>query len=102
MVQPIFIIWWKPWKTAAFDAGLSKEQSHELVTQTIVGVGKRLQNMSKSPRTLYEEVMSPKGTTEAGIQTLASHHFQEIVQEAVGKAIHRSHELGQRLPNVNK
>ena len=82
---------------AACDAGLSKEQAHDLVTQTIVGVGKRLQNTNKTPRALYQEVMSPGGTTEAGIQKLAEHHFQDAIQDAVGNAVNRSKELGQVL-----
>ncbi|MDQ0205657.1 pyrroline-5-carboxylate reductase [Alkalicoccobacillus murimartini] len=82
---------------AACEAGLSEEQAHELVTQTVVGVGKRLQNTKKSPSELYQEVMSPGGTTEAGIHTLRDHSFQQTVQSAVGKAVHRSKELGQVL-----
>ncbi|TSB46654.1 pyrroline-5-carboxylate reductase [Alkalicoccobacillus porphyridii] len=87
---------------AGCEAGLSEEQTHELVRQTIIGVGKRLQNTSKSPKELYQEVMSPGGTTEAGIHTLAKHHFQETVQEAVGNAVTRSKELGQSLPTIQK
>src|SRR5690606_38315009 len=49
---------------AAMDAGLSEKEANELITQTVVGVGKRLQSTTKSPKQLYTEVMSPQGTTE--------------------------------------
>ncbi|GAE24838.1 pyrroline-5-carboxylate reductase [Halalkalibacter wakoensis JCM 9140] len=43
---------------AAQDAGLTKEEASELITQTVVGVGKRLQTTSKTSKELYTEVMS--------------------------------------------
>ncbi|WP_088102389.1 pyrroline-5-carboxylate reductase [Halalkalibacter urbisdiaboli] len=79
---------------AAAEAGLTKEEASAFITQTIVGVGKRLQTTTKTSRELYEEVMSPNGTTEAGINVLREHHTQEAVQEAITKAIARAKELG--------
>ncbi len=79
---------------AAEAAGLTEEEASGLITQTVVGVGKRLQSSSKSSRELYEEVMSPNGTTEAGINVLRERKTQEAMTAAVTKAISRSKELG--------
>lgn len=86
---------------AAQEAGLSEQQSRELITQTVVGVGKRLQQTSKTPKELYKEVMSPGGTTEAGISELSAHATQDILQKAVGKAVKRSTELGSAYTPTN-
>ncbi|WP_100406903.1 pyrroline-5-carboxylate reductase [Bacillus solitudinis] len=79
---------------AAAEAGLTEEEAGSLITQTIVGVGKRLQQTTKSPKQLYEEVMSPNGTTEAGIKVLKERDTQNALQDAIAKAIARSKELG--------
>ncbi len=80
---------------AAEAAGLTEKEASALITQTIVGVGKRLQSTSKSSRELYEEVMSPNGTTEAGINVLRERKSQEAMTDAVTRAILRSKELGE-------
>jgi pyrroline-5-carboxylate reductase len=79
---------------AAKEAGLTEEEASALITQTVIGVGKRLQSTSKSAKELYEEVMSPNGTTEAGINVLRERKSQEAMTDAVTRAISRSKELG--------
>ncbi|MEC2070625.1 pyrroline-5-carboxylate reductase [Alkalihalophilus marmarensis] len=79
---------------AAVESGLTSEEATALITQTVVGVGKRLQDTSKSSRELYEEVMSPNGTTEAGITLLSERNGQDAMHDAILKAIARSKELG--------
>ncbi len=81
-------------KKAGMEAGLSEEEARAFITQTVVGVGKRLQSTTKSTKQLYTEVMSPQGTTEAGINILREHDAQQIIHTAVSKAIARSKELG--------
>jgi pyrroline-5-carboxylate reductase len=87
---------------AAANAGLTQEEAAALITQTIVGVGKRLQSTTKSAKELYEEVMSPNGTTEAGINILRERHTQEAMTDAVTRAIARSKELGEVFINTEK
>ncbi|WP_369384681.1 pyrroline-5-carboxylate reductase [Halalkalibacter akibai] len=89
-------------ESAALQAGLTKEESSALITQTIVGVGKRLETTTKSPKVLYEEVMSPNGTTEAGINVLREKNVQEAMTEAVTRAISRSKELGEVFIDTKK
>ncbi|MBP3951173.1 pyrroline-5-carboxylate reductase [Bacillus suaedae] len=79
---------------AAIESGLSHEEASALITQTILGVGKRLESTTKTARELYQEVMSPNGTTEAGINVLREHDGQGIMKKAVNRAITRSKELG--------
>ncbi len=79
---------------AAIESGLTEEEAKSFITQTIVGVGKRLQSTTKTAKQLYEEVMSPQGTTEAGINVLREHHVQRAIETAVLKAVARSKELG--------
>lgn len=79
---------------AGIDAGLTEEEARAFITQTIVGVGKRLQTTTKSAEELYTEVMSPQGTTEAGINVLKENDVQRIVHDAVTRAVARSKELG--------
>ncbi|MFA9455725.1 pyrroline-5-carboxylate reductase [Halalkalibacter sp. AB-rgal2] len=81
-------------EAAAIEAGLTLEEVKPFIAQTIIGVGKRLQTTNQSPKELYEEVMSPNGATEAGINVLRSHDGQETMKEAIAKAIKRSKELG--------
>lgn len=79
---------------AAIDNGLTKEEASALITQTVIGVGQRLQKTEKSAKELYEEVMSPNGTTEAGIGVLQEYHMQDVMEKAIAQAIARSKELG--------
>ncbi|WP_100372540.1 pyrroline-5-carboxylate reductase [Bacillus sp. FJAT-45037] len=81
-------------ENAAIESGLTREEATALITQTVVGVGKRLQDTSKTARELYEEVMSPNGTTEAGITLLSERNGQDAMHDAIIKAIARSKELG--------
>lgn len=84
---------------AAIEAGLTHEEASALITQTILGVGKRLESTTKTARELYQEVMSPNGTTEAGINVLREHDGQGIMKKAVNRAITRSKELGIEFNN---
>ena len=79
---------------AGVEAGLDQDIAKSLITQTILGAGKMLQQSGKSASTLREEITSPAGTTEAGIKTLATYDFQEAVIECIKSASNRSIELG--------
>ncbi|WP_017728215.1 pyrroline-5-carboxylate reductase [Halalkalibacterium ligniniphilum] len=87
---------------AAADAGLSENEAKVLLAQTLIGVGKRLLSTTKSTAELYKEVMSPGGTTEAGIGVLQERETQAAMQEAVTRAIARSTELGSVFTELNK
>lgn len=78
----------------AEEAGLSKEVAEQLINQTVVGAGTMLSESSLPAATLRENVTSPNGTTAAGLETLAAHHFQEAVKACVTSAKERSKALG--------
>lgn len=79
---------------AATEIGLDEEVGKELVIQTLIGAAKRLSTTSKTAEELYTQVMSPGGTTEAGLQVLAENHFQDAIVACIKRATERSKELG--------
>ncbi|SDG94292.1 pyrroline-5-carboxylate reductase [Alteribacillus persepolensis] len=81
-------------QTAATEAGLPDKEAKELIVQTLHGAAKRLQQTEKTPHDLYQEVMSPGGTTEAAFTLFKHHRLQEHFQEGIQEAINRSKELG--------
>ncbi len=88
-------------EVAARKAGLTEYEAKALITQTVVGVGKRLQTTTKSAQELYLEVMSPNGTTEAGLRLLEDRDSQSAVSDAIAAAIRRSKELGKTFSETN-
>ncbi|WLR49693.1 pyrroline-5-carboxylate reductase ProI [Bacillus tianshenii] len=85
---------------AALDLGLEGETAKELILQTIIGAAKMLQTSHKSPETLRKEVMSPGGTTEAGLQVLADYDAQEAMITCIKRAAQRSEEMGAELAHI--
>lgn len=73
------------------------DEARSFVTQTMFGAAIRLRQTEKSPKVLYEEIMSPNGTTEAAIHFLKHNGVDRTFKEAIHKAIHRSRELAQRF-----
>ncbi|WP_414672143.1 pyrroline-5-carboxylate reductase [Lentibacillus sp.] len=84
-------------ESAAVSAGLDHATAHDLITQTIVGAGEMLKTSGLNPSKLRENITSPGGTTQAGIETLAERNFQETVMSCVDSARERSIELGKKL-----
>lgn len=78
----------------AVEEGLAPEVAEVLINQTIIGAGNMLENTSESVSTLRENVTSPNGTTQAGLETLKAHQFQEAIKSCVKSAKQRSIELG--------
>ncbi|WP_010531255.1 pyrroline-5-carboxylate reductase [Lentibacillus jeotgali] len=81
---------------AAVRAGLDHDTAHDLITQTIVGAGEMLTTSGLDPSRLRENITSPGGTTQAGLESLAEHNFQETVMSCVESARERSIELGKK------
>lgn len=81
---------------AASNIGVPEHIGRELVAQTLVGASRRVQQGSSSPKELYEQIMSPGGTTEAGFEVLKSRGVQEALVDCVAGAYSRSQELGRK------
>lgn len=77
----------------ALDLGLDKKITRQLIAQTFIGAGQMLLNNNLDLTTLRENVTSPGGTTEAGINQLELGHVKEVFQTCVKSAIDRSREL---------
>lgn len=84
---------------SASEIGLDEALAKQLICQVLIGAAERIKASDLSPQTLYKQVMSPNGTTEAGIKVLESYHFQEAMIECVKRATERSKELGKQYSN---
>ncbi|MCR6106475.1 pyrroline-5-carboxylate reductase [Salipaludibacillus agaradhaerens] len=79
---------------AAVKIGVDQNLARHLVSQTLLGAGLRVQANDSSPAILYQQIMSPGGTTEAGFNVLREQKMQEIIISCIEKAAERSKELG--------
>jgi pyrroline-5-carboxylate reductase len=79
---------------AATKKGLSKEIARALIIQTLVGAAAMLKETGAEPSELRRNVTSPGGTTEAGLNALATGSFKEVIAECITKAEARSRQLG--------
>lgn len=83
-------------ESAAIESGLDKETARLLITETVVGAGEMLKQSEEPAADLRRKIMSPAGTTEAGINTLDKNNFKQIIMECVRSAEKRSMELGEK------
>lgn len=75
-------------------AGLPLPVARECALQTIVGAAKMASRSEEHTGVLKTGVMSPGGTTAAGLRVLEQHAFKHAVIEAVSAATLRSAQLG--------
>jgi pyrroline-5-carboxylate reductase len=74
--------------------GLSWDLSRDLVVQTVLGSARMLLETGERPEALRGAVVSPGGTTAAGLAVLESRAVRGAVLEAVAAATERAHQLG--------
>ena len=74
-------------------AGLSRQVSLELATQTVLGAAKMVQETGTHPAVLREQVTSPGGTTIAALSCMERAGFRSAVIDGVMAAVKRSREL---------
>ena len=79
---------------AGVQQGLPRRVSRELVCQTVVGSAKLVQQSGKHPAELKDQVVTPAGTTAAGLQVLEEAAIRATLCLAVKAATLRSGELG--------
>lgn len=75
-------------------AGLPRDVSAALATQTLLGSARLLAESGDSAEALRAAVTSPGGTTAAGLRALEQHGVRAAFLEAVMAATKRSRELG--------
>jgi pyrroline-5-carboxylate reductase len=79
---------------AAIGKGLSKDIARALIIQTLEGAAAMLKETGTEPAELRNNVTSPGGTTEAGLNALDNGKFKETIAACIEKAVARSRELG--------
>ena len=80
---------------AAQGLGLTVEQAKALVLQTAAGAAEMAQTGDKSPADLRIAVTSPKGTTEAALNSFYADGYSDTVAKAMKAAFDRSEELAE-------
>lgn len=79
---------------AGEEAGLSRQQADILAKQACLGAARMMLESGESPSTLRRKVTSPRGTTQAAMESMARNCVSEHIKEAVLAAWRRSRELG--------
>ena len=74
--------------------GLTEAQAAQLARQTIIGAAELLAQSRDVPAELRRKVTTPKGTTQAAIETLQAGNFGDLMTKAVAAATRRAKELG--------
>jgi len=73
--------------------GLPQTLAQQLAYATIAGAAAMLAESGLSTRELRDMVVSPGGTTQAGLTALEAHHFRDALIAAVEAATRRAREL---------
>ncbi|KOS26022.1 pyrroline-5-carboxylate reductase [Bacillus anthracis] len=87
-------------EAAAKKIGLKEDVAKSLILQTMIGAAEMLKASEKHPSILRKEITSPGGTTEAGIEVLQEHKFQQALISCITQAAQRSHNLGKTLEHL--
>lgn len=74
-------------------AGLPPEVAQRLAVQTALGSMKLLAHTGATPEALRDQVVSPNGTTYAGLQVLAHAKFRDLMRDTILAAAKRADEL---------
>ena len=80
-------------RDAGIAAGLPPEVSAKVALETTLGAARLLAQTGSPPEFLRDQVTSPKGTTYAGLQVLATRQFRETLKETILAATARAGEL---------
>lgn len=78
---------------ASEQLGFSYSDAKRLVGKTLEGSGKLLQLSDKLPETLAQDVMTPNGTTEQGVNELKEQNVDAAIYEALLKASHKAEDM---------
>ena len=82
---------------AAQELGLSHEVAHLLTIQTVLGAAKMALESDEDIATLREQVTSPGGTTEQGLDVMNKNDIDDLVLKIITAAKNRATELADQL-----
>ncbi len=82
---------------AAENHGLDAATARKLCIQTALGAAKLAQSSEQSLEQLRNNVTSPGGTTERGIEKMQQHNFESMIDDTLEAAKQRSAELSEIL-----
>jgi pyrroline-5-carboxylate reductase len=77
-------------------AGLPRDTAMLLATHTVLGAAQLLLQSGDHPAEWKDRVMSPGGTTSAGLEAIEAGRLRHTLGRAVQKATQRSRELGNK------
>jgi pyrroline-5-carboxylate reductase len=80
-------------RDAGVAAGLAPAVAEKLALETLVGSSRLHARRGVPAEVLRDEVVSPKGTTYAGLQVMAAGGFRDLIRQTVLAATARSEEL---------
>jgi pyrroline-5-carboxylate reductase len=74
-------------------AGLPRDTAQKLALETVLGASKLLAHTGMEPEALRDQVVSPNGTTYAGLQVMGAREFRETMKETILAGARRANEL---------
>jgi pyrroline-5-carboxylate reductase len=80
-------------RDAGVAAGLPRATAQKLAIETVLGSARLLARDGGEPEVLRDKVVSPNGTTFAGLQVLAARQFRETIKETILASTRRAGEL---------
>jgi len=80
-------------RDAGVAAGLPRATAQRLAVETVLGSARLLARDGGEPEALRDKVVSPNGTTFAGLQVMAARQFRETIRETILAGTRRAGEL---------
>ncbi|WP_404451571.1 pyrroline-5-carboxylate reductase [Virgibacillus necropolis] len=80
--------------------GMDNKTARKIAAQTVYGAAKMIMEKEETPAELIDNIVSPNGTTAAGLEALKKNNGGEAITEAVTHAAKRSKEISKELDNV--
>lgn len=74
-------------------AGLPPALAKKFATETVLGAARLLARSGADPESLRAQVVSPNGTTHAGLEVMSSRQFRETMRDTILAATRRAEEL---------
>ncbi|WP_430787997.1 pyrroline-5-carboxylate reductase [Virgibacillus flavescens] len=80
--------------------GMDSDVARKIAAQTVYGAAKMVMEKDETPSELIDNIVSPNGTTAAGLKALKEHNGGVAISQAVNNAAKRSKEISKELDKV--